>query len=133
MQTNIQDIIVDLKVLAMIEPNGKVWVKNGRFALEPASIILPLKRYMYNINRYTICQNISNRVCDLEHCFVLDCVKDDWMKYEIHKTIEPVKQGLFNLQQTYLGDSQITAILDITIARVNHIAEAYLNIYQSSE
>ena len=129
MDTSTQEIIVDLKVISLIEPNGKLYLHHGAFALESNSFLLPIKRYLYDINRYTICQRIHNRICELESLFKHKQITEDWIKVEIARMITPMRKGLYNLQQTYVSDSQIRAFLDLILALVEHIGNTYLSDY----
>ena len=145
MDTGIQELIVDLKVISLIEPNGKLYLNHGSFALETNSFLLPIKRYLYtsfggarplgayDINRYTICQKIHSRVNELESLLKTKEISQDWIKHEIAKMITPLRKGLYNLQQTYITDSQIRASLDLIISLVEHIGNAYFKDYNTSE
>ena len=129
MDTNIEDLLVDIKILTMIGPNGKLYIHNGIFALEPMSIFAPIKRYLYNINRYTICLRIKHRISELENLLKHNHIKDEWVKHEMCKMMGPLKQGISNLQETYIQDSQINATLDLVISNINHISSVYLSLY----
>ena len=145
MDITIQELIVDLKVISLIEPNGKLYLNHGSFALEINSFLLPIKRYLYtsfggarplgayDINRYTICQKIHNRVNELESLLKNKQISQDWIKHEIAKMIKPMRKGLYNLQQTYITDSQIRASLDLIISLVEHIGNAYFTEYNPEE
>ena len=89
MDTATQELIVDLKVISLIEPNGKLYLNHGSFALESNSFLLPLKRYLYDINRYTICQKIHNRINELESLLKNKQIPEEWIKCEIAKMITP--------------------------------------------
>jgi hypothetical protein len=91
-------------------------------ALEPISYLSPIKRWLNNSNRRNVVQRIRQRVEELEAHFVKNDFNDlFWIKDEILKIIDDVKQGLINLQDTYNGDSQVKANLDLLIARLEYI------------
>ena len=126
MDTTIQNVIVDLKIVSMVEPNGKLYLYNGVLALEPLTFWVSFKRYLLNSNRYTISQRIKQRLLELETLFAQKHIKDDWIRDEIIKIVEPVKNGLSNLKETYASDSQMCVNFDLMIARMNHIASTHL-------
>lgn len=133
MDTTIQNVIVDLKIVSMVEPNGKLYLYNGVLALEPLSFWVSFKRYMLNSNRHTISQRIKQRLLELETLFAQNHIKDGWIREEIIKIVEPVKNGLSNLKETYANDSQMCVNFDLMIARLNNIASTYLlpSLYDS--
>lgn len=118
----LQDIWIDLKIISMLEPARKLYIYEDSLALEPISYLSPIKRWLNNSNRRNVVQRIRQRVEELEAHFV----KNDfnnlfWIKDEILKILDSVKQGLLNLQETYNGDSQVKANIDLLIARLEYI------------
>lgn len=118
----LQDIWIDLKIISMLEPARKLYIYEDSLALEPISYLSPIKRWLNNSNRRNVVQRIRQRVEELEAQFV----KNDfnnlfWIKDEILKILDSVKQGLLNLQETYDGDSQVRANIDLLIARLEYI------------
>lgn len=121
----LQDIWIDLKIISMLEPARKLYIYEDSLALEPISYLSPIKRWLNNSNRRNVVQRIRQRVEELEAQFV----KNDfnnlfWIKDEILKILDSVKQGLLNLQETYDGDSQVRANIDLLIARLEYIRYA---------
>lgn len=126
MDTTIQNVLVDLKIVSMVEPKGKLYLFNGVLAVETNSVWVPIKRYMYNSNRYAVCQRIKQRIMELETLFVNNHIADGWIREEVSKVVEPVKNGIANLKETYANDSQICANLDLMISRLNNVSNMYL-------
>ena len=126
METTIQNILIDLKIVSMVGPNDKLQLMNGVLALDSASLFSALRRYFSNTNRYSINQRIQQRLFDLETLFEEKHVKDGWILSEIMKLIEPLKTGLSNLKETYAGDSQMSANFDLMIARVNNLSNTHI-------
>ena len=114
----IQNILVDLKVVSMVEPTGKLCVHNGVLLVESFSILTPIKRYLSNNNRYTICRKIKYRIIELETLFLHNHIKEQWIKDEITRLIEPLKNGIMNLRENYSSDSQMCANFDLMISRI---------------
>ena len=51
MDTTIQELIVDLKVISLIEPNGKLYLNHGSFALETNSFLIAHKTLFIHLLR----------------------------------------------------------------------------------
>jgi len=126
METTIQNVLIDLKIVSMVGPNGKLKLINGVLALDTNSYFSSIRRFLSNTNRYSISYRIQQRILDLERLFEEEHVKDDWIKSEILKMIEPLKTGLMNLKETYTTDSQMSANFDIMVARVNNLSNLYI-------
>lgn len=118
----LQDIWVDLKVISMLESSRKLYICDDSLALEPISYFSPIKRWLNNSNRRSVINRIKQRVEELEKHFQNDDFDEVlWIKDEILKILDQVKQGLVNLQETYTGDSQVKANIDLLIARLEYI------------
>jgi hypothetical protein len=118
----LQDVWIDFKIISMIEPNRKLYIHDDVLALEPVSLLQPVKRWLSSSNRRSVIQRMKQRVEELES-YVKKRDYDDkyWLKEEIIKLIDPVKNGLINLQNTYLDDSQVHANIELIIARLEYI------------
>lgn len=118
----LQDIWIDFKIISMIEPNRKLYIHDDVLALEPVSLLQPVKRWLSSSNRRSVVCRMKQRVEELE-IYVKKRDYDDkyWLKEEIIKLIDPVKNGLTNLQNTYIDDSQVHANIELIIARLEYI------------
>lgn len=118
----LQDVWIDFKIISMIEPNRKLYIHDDVLALEPVSLLQPIKRWLSSSNRRSVISRMKQRVEELES-YVKKRDYDDkfWLKEEIIKLIDPVKNGLINLQNTYLDDSQVHANIELIIARLEYI------------
>lgn len=109
----------------MVEPSGKLYMQGGNLALEPVSLWQPVRRYLSNSNRNIISQKIKQRIVELETLLKDKQIKQDWILREIYIMFEPLKNGLCNLQQTYVNDSQIQAAFSLFLARLENIEKLY--------
>ena len=125
MEESIQELMVDLKIISMVQPDGKLYLHSGMLALEPISMWQPIRRFLSNSNRVILSQKIKQRISELEVLLREKQIKQQWMLDEIHRLIEPVKQGICNLQQTYANDSQIQATFSLFLARLENIEQIY--------
>lgn len=126
MEESIQELLVDLKIVSMVEPEGKLYMNDGMLALEPVSVWQPVRRYLSNSNRGVISKKIKQRIVELEILLSKDQIKQQWVKTEITHLINPVVKGITNLQKTYEHDSQIQATFSLLIARLENINVTYL-------
>jgi hypothetical protein len=118
----LQDVWIDFKIISMIEPNRKLYIHDDVLALEPVSVLQPIKRWLSGSNRRGVVQRIRQRVEELEHCIKKRDYEDVfWLKEEIIKMIDSVKNGLSTLQNTYTEDSQVNASLELVVARLEYI------------
>lgn len=125
MEESIQELLIDLKIISMVEPSGKLYMHGGNLALEPISIWQPLRRYLSNSNRSVVSQKIKQRILELENLLRENQINHPWVLREIFVILESVKNGLGNLQQTYCNDSQIQAMFSLFIARLENIERLY--------
>lgn len=119
----LQDIWIDFKIISMLEPARKLYINDDALALEPISLFSPIKRWLTNSNRRCVITRIKQRVEELESYFKQKDYTDpnDWVRVEIVKLIEPVKDGLSNLRETYADDSQMAANIELIIARLEFV------------
>lgn len=125
MEESIQELLIDLKIISMVEPSGKLYMQGGNLALEPVSLWQPVRRYLSNSNRNIVSQKIKQRIVELETLLKDKQIKQDWILREIYIMFEPLKNGLCNLQQTYVNDSQIQAAFSLFLARLENIEKLY--------
>ena len=88
MDSTIHNVLLDLKILSMVEPKGRLCLINGVLAVEPQTFWLPVKRYIWNIDRNILYQRIKQRVLELETLFIQQMINEDWIKEEITKLLE---------------------------------------------
>lgn len=118
----IQDIWIDFKIITMLEPARKLYIHDGMLALEPISVLSPVKRWLTNSNRRNVITRIKQRVEELESFCKNDSIgEQEWIRDDIIKIIDKVKTGLCNLRETYNDDSQMSANIELIIARLEYI------------
>jgi hypothetical protein len=118
----LQDIWIDFKIISMLGPTRKLYINDDALALEPISLFSPIKRWLNNSNRRCVITRIKQRVEELETYFKKKDYEDkEWVRVEIIKLIDPVKEGLSNLRETYAEDSQMAANIELIIARLEFV------------
>lgn len=126
MDATVQKVLVDLKIVSLVQPKGRLQLVDEALAVENASMMTPIKRFLFRQNRILICQRIRQRVVELETLLQQKQIDDSWILDEVVKLIEPLKQGVNNLKETYSTDSQVCVNLELITARINHLATTYL-------
>ena len=115
----IEEILADVKIIALLQPKQKLYIADNRLALEKEAGYLPaLWRYLGNQTRRTVLSKIRQRVCELENYINNDLIKEPWIQSEFKSIKDSVIQGLSNLQETYQEDSQTYVSIDIIIKRI---------------
>jgi hypothetical protein len=127
MDSTIQNILLDLKILSMVDPNGRLHLQHGVLAVEPHAFWLPIKRYFASANRHSVYQRIKQRITELETLFQQNMIQEEWVKDEFKKLVEPVRSGIQNLKETYAVDSQMCAHLDLILSRFIHVSKTFLS------
>ena len=126
MEDAIQDLLVDLKIVGMVEPNEELYMNDGMLALKSISEWQPLWLHITNSNIGDIIKRIKQRIVLLEHLLREGKIKERWIKNEITALIKPVVQGITNLQKRYERDCKIQATFGLIIERVENISTSYL-------
>jgi hypothetical protein len=101
MDATVQKVLVDLKIVSLVQPKGRLRLSNEALAVEHPSLLTPIKRCLFHQNRILVCQRIRQRVVELETLLQQKHIDDNWILEEVVKLIEPLKQGLNNLKETY--------------------------------
>ena len=115
----IEEILADMKIITLVQPNQKLYIADNRLALErEPGYIHALWRYLGNQTRRTVLSKIRQRVCELENYVTNNLIKEVWIQNEFVSLKQAVVKGLSNLQETYHDDSQTYVTLDIIIKRV---------------
>lgn len=134
MDSTFQNLLLDLKILSMVEPKGRLYLLHGVLAVEPDSFWVPFRRYLCSESRTRIYQRIQQRIMELENLLVQNLLTEPWVKDELRQLVEPVQQGLQNLKETYCDDSQMCAYLDLISSRFTHVVRTHLlNVSESAE
>ena len=125
MDAAVQKVLVDLKIVSLVQSKGRLRMVHDALAVETPSLLTPIKRYLYNDNRHAVCQRIKQRLVELETLLSQRHIEDPWIIEEVAKMLEPLKQGINNLKETYSQDSQVCVHLDLITSRINNLAKIY--------
>lgn len=125
MDATVQKVLIDLKIVGLVQSKGRLRMANDALAVEIPSVFTPIKRYWLNDNRHAVCQRIKQRLVELELLLSQRHIEDPWIVEEVAKLLDPLKQGINNLKETYSRDSQVCVHLDLITSRINNLAKMY--------
>ena len=123
----IDDIITNLKIIGLIEPNNKLSIKNGHLKLDKLDNLQFIRRWLNRDSReHTIIflKNIIKNVSELINR--LDNFTDTDRKWIIRRIVcelENVEIGIKNLKTTYIDDSFIIVNLDNILCKLKEIVK----------
>ena len=124
---------VDFTMGSMVQADHKLYLQDGNLAIEPVSCVSPLRRFLENSNRYSVTTRIEQRIKELEQLLEENQIKQDWVLKKLTDMMPSIIEGLRNLQCTYSTDSQISATLELLIARLNNLNAQYLILREEVE
>ena len=126
MENTVHNIILDMKIITLIEPHGRLYIYKDRLAIEKTIFLQSIKRFIRGDSRNTVLQRIKQRVSELEYLLSNKHIHELWLINELKLLIEPLKNGLTNLKLTYIEDSQTCVGIDMIIAQIINMHDKYL-------
>ena len=126
MENTVHNIILDMKIITLIEPHGRLYIHKDRLAIEKTILLQSIKRFILGDSRNTVLQRIKQRVSELEYLLSNKHIHELWLINELKLLIEPLKNGLTNLKLTYIEDSQTCVGIDMIIAQIINMHDKYL-------
>lgn len=124
MEHTLEEILMDFKIVSMLQPSQKLYVNDNRLALDTskASHMIPkIWRYLGNHTRRNVLHKIRQRVTELENYMKNDLIPEPWISEEFKQIKEKLIQGLKHMQTTYETDSQTVVYIDVIIKRVENL------------
>ena len=123
----IDDIITNLKIIGLIEPNNKLSIKNGHLKLDKLDNLQFLRRWLNRDSREhtiiflkNIIKNVSELINRLDNFTETD---RRWIIRRIVCELENVEIGIKNLKTTYIDDSFIIVNLDNILCKLKEIVK----------
>jgi len=115
---------VNLNILSQIEENDKLGLINinndVKLIVDKSSYVSSITRYYNGYNRITVLEYLKNFTNRLEKYIDL-LVKGNLSEYseKIRQAIESSINGLINLKNTYIDDSNIVSEISLIIVKFN--------------
>lgn len=112
----IEEIIINLKLLNKVEKNQKLITRGEYLNIEPKTIIPEcIRRWNRQDSRHETLRKI-NSIIDIAIKIIDDPKYKD---YNIRKYLSESKTGISNLKETYVLCNQTCSRLDIIIDKIN--------------
>ncbi len=113
---DIEEIIINLKILEKIDKNQKLITRGAYLNIEPQSIIPEfVRRWNRQDNRHETIKKINN-VINAAIAFIN---QNDDNIFNVKEYLEKSKTGIINLKETYAICNQTCARLDMIIDKIN--------------
>ena len=120
---DIEEIIINLKILEKIDKNQKLITRGSYLNIEPTSLIPEcLRRWNRQDNRHETIKKI-NAVINTAIEFLQRGDTNNDKFFNVKEYIEKSKLGINNLKETYATCNQTCARLDIIIDKINKVIE----------
>ena len=112
---DVDDLIVNLKVLSGLEQNKKLVTKETFLNVEKTNMILPefVKRWWRSDSR-----DESIKKIDMVISKAIESISEE---PQLKEFIENAKKGIINLKETYTDCNQTRARLDTIIVKIDNI------------
>jgi len=120
MDIGIEEIVINLKLLATVDKNKKLITRDAYMNIESRSIVPEfIRRWNRQENRNETIKKINNVVNSaIKHI-------DSNDKYDIKKYLKNAMIGVSNLKETYSTCSQTCARLDVILDKINSALDGY--------
>lgn len=126
----IDNTIANLKVIGMVQKNGRLSVRKGQLTLEPDDHFTKLRRWFNKDSRdLTLMhmRNTINNAIKLSKGIFTNKIETELKNWSIQRLANEMQNcqlGLVNLKTTYNDDSMMVANLDVILDRLKaHCAE----------
>jgi DNA repair ATPase RecN len=121
MDIGIEEIVINLKLLATVDKNKKLITRDAYMNIESRSLVPEfIRRWNRQENRNETIKKINNVVNSaIKH---IDSNND---KYDIKKYLKNAMIGVSNLKETYSTCSQTCARLDVILDKIHSALDGY--------
>lgn len=112
MEIDIEEIIVNLKLLEILDQNQKIVTRDKYLNIEPRSLVPEF------IRRWNRQDNRNETIIKLNNIINQAIKNINNEKYNMKEYLYKCKNGIINLKQTYSTCSQTCARLDIILDKI---------------
>ena len=122
----IDTTIANLKVIGMVQKNGRLSIKKGQLTIEPDDHFQRLRRWFNKDGRDLTLMHIRNTVNNaikltkgmIENTIEQHPSLKSWALQRFTTELQNCQAGILNLKTTYNDDSQMVANLDVIGDRI---------------
>lgn len=126
----IDSTITSLKIIAMVQKNGRLCIRKGQLAIESDDRFQAFRRWFNRDSRDQLIlhlRNCINNAVKLSRALLANQLETDLRPWVINRLITEMtnsQAGLINLKTTYSEDPAMVAAIDVLIERlIAHCAE----------
>jgi hypothetical protein len=131
---HVDNIIMNLKIIGMVQKNGRLCIKKGSLTLEHDDQLQKIRRWFNKDSRESTMLHIRNTIMNATKLTKgvvskqIDIELKDWVLSRIFTEMTNCQSGLTNLKTTYNDDSIMIANIDVLLERLQANCEE-LHIY----
>lgn len=120
----VDDIMANLKVIGMLQKNGKLCVRKGKLAIDDEGHLQFVRRWLRRDSRDSVLMHMKNTITNAINVskVLLNESKyhdlDKWTLMRLNEEMRGCELGIINLKTTYNGDAMMVASLDVLIERL---------------
>ena len=120
----VDNTITNLKIIGMVQKNGRLCVRRGQLTLETDAYFQLLRRWVHKDSRMHALMHIRNTINNaVSLCRDISAGKYEvqmkaWTLAQLSKELSNCQTGLINLKTTYADDSVMVANLDVILNRL---------------
>jgi hypothetical protein len=124
-EEQIDDTITSLKIIAMVQKNGRLCIRKGQLAIEPDDRIQAIRRWFNRDSRDQILLHLRiciNNAVKLSRAILhnqIDVELKPWTLQRLLAEMTNSQHGLINLKTTYCNDPAMVAAIDVLIERLH--------------
>lgn len=115
----IDNTIANLKVIGMVQKNGRLSIRKGQLTIEPDDHFQKLRRWFNKDSRDLTLMHIRNTINNairLSKGLMDNSIETElkaWVLQKLTVEMKNCEAGIMNLKTTYNDDSQMVANLDV--------------------
>lgn len=120
----IDNTITNLKIIGMVQKNGRLCVRRGQLTLESDDYLQLLRRWVHKDSRTHALMHVRNTINNAVTLYKdisqdkFDVQMKAWTLSQLAKELASCQTGLVNLKTTYADDSVMVANLDVILNRL---------------
>jgi hypothetical protein len=115
--TPVDELLVSLKIIAMVGDGQKLSLRQGRLALGSGNALV---RWLTGEARHSTISALRVVISDAIGALGGDAAKADaWLVGRLVADLDAARAGIARLQTTYAGDSLVVAQLQVLVERVD--------------
>lgn len=136
-EDQIDVIITSLKVISLVQKNGRLCIRKGALTIEPDDHLQRVRRWMYNDSRDLTLIHIRNTIMNATKIMKgiikkqIEIELKDWTLHTLFNEMTNYQSGLINLKTTYNHDAIMVSSIEVLLERLKANCDE-LHVYLAS-